>query len=203
MSPRNAIFFGVAAILAAILAVLFQDFIMEYVVVPIAQLFIVIRYYVSSIPQFLVWILLMVIVAVSILRSFQGLREMLKPGSRSVMRKKMGPVESWVDWVYRARGGKYFQGKLQNRVTELGVGILAFRKQLSEDEVVAQIESGAVELPEDTTSFLQTGLEKNPWGSFHHQAFGGFSWVSGSRSESEEERALKNTVKIMKQELRG
>lgn len=105
-------------LLLGILAILLQDVIRRVIIVPVAYLLWVLKYYYSTIPQVFIWILLPIVI-VQLLSSFisrgfiAGRKQFLLQTSNS------GSVENMVEWLTKSRGGNFFKWRVANRLGKI------------------------------------------------------------------------------------
>jgi len=203
MMKEQLVFGAVVVIVAGIVAYLFHDVINTFVILPISQVLVMLRIYLSSIPQFFFWIILLVMLFILVGRTFSGLQGILKSHRPITMRRKMGPVESWEDWLMRATGGKYFESKLAGRVSDLAISVLSFRHELPPDKILKNLESGDIALPPKTQDYINRGIEKESWGSFRHHAFEQFSLIKSREQYRRVFANVSDVVEVLHEELKG
>lgn len=162
---RIWVFVAILAV-ASISAFIFRDFIKEELLVPIVYALWIAQLYIESVPQVFVWIFLIIIVAILLAK---GLLRMPKSGrSRGILHhRRMGPVETWLEWIDRAKRGRYFRSRLARRLAELTIDSLAFEKRISEQDIERGLQHGVLDIPEDLQHYLQRGLARESWSVFY------------------------------------
>jgi hypothetical protein len=122
MTRSRWIVAGCAAALSGILAFFLRDVVYGLIIVPLAYLIWVAGLIYSIIPQFLLWILLLIGLAVLVLYNFA-------PGgrvSRSRQQKPkraQGQVETLAVWFARTNKGNYFKWQIANRLGLIARGL--------------------------------------------------------------------------------
>jgi hypothetical protein len=102
-------------VISLVLAFFLRDVVYGVLIVPLAYLFYLGRYYYTAIPQLFLWILLLLLLFVSVAWNFI-------PEARPATRKKRfrkpaeGQVETLTQWIHKARKGNYFKWQLANRL---------------------------------------------------------------------------------------
>lgn len=102
-------------VISALLAYLLRDVVYEVVVVPLAYVWWVAGLYYSAIPQWVVWTVLLVLLALVVL--WNAIPDFRSSGRKEPVRRwPEGQVEELTRWVVRARHGNYFKWQLANRL---------------------------------------------------------------------------------------
>jgi hypothetical protein len=100
---------------STVLAFFVRDVIYHMVVVPLAYLFWLARFYYSAVPQLLLWTLLLVILFITSAPHF--VPELRPSRRREGKRRHMqGQIETLAVWMVRARRGTYFKWQIANRL---------------------------------------------------------------------------------------
>ncbi len=133
--------------LSALLAYFLRDVAYAVVIVPLAYVFFVAKYYYAAIPQLVLWSVLLALLFLAVLWN-------LIPDVQPVRRKDTerqrpeGQVEALALWIAKSRKGNYFKWQLANRL-----GRIARR--------LAEGSGGATSLPsggEAVDKYLDAGL---------------------------------------------
>lgn len=112
----------IALIASIILAFFLRDVIYHLVVVPLAYLFWLARFYYSSVPQLLLWTALLFILILTSLPNF--VPEWHSSRRREEKRRRVqGGIETLAGWMVRARRGTYFKWQIANRLGRLARGL--------------------------------------------------------------------------------
>lgn len=114
------VWLGIATLtLSFILAFFLRDVAYRMIVVPLAYLMALVAFYYSFIPQLILWILMLMILAWTSLVTFRP--EGRRFSSRQVIKKKpvQGPVEMLATWMIKGRRGIYFKWLIAHRLGRL------------------------------------------------------------------------------------
>jgi energy-coupling factor transporter transmembrane protein EcfT len=141
-----------AAILGITLALAFfmHDVVYELVIVPLAYLFWLGKYYYTAIPQLFMWIVFLIILFVTVAWNFI-------PDARPARRKERfqrppdGQIETLAAWIRNSRKGNYFKWQLANRLGRISRTI----KEISWQRL------GSDPGREDVANYFDAGLNKS------------------------------------------
>ena len=103
------------AIISAFLAYFLRQTVYDVVIIPLAYLLFVAKYYYAAIPQLVIWSVLLGLLFLAVLWN-------LIPDVRPTIRKEFehrppeGQVEALAAWMMKARKGNYFKWQLANRL---------------------------------------------------------------------------------------
>jgi hypothetical protein len=161
MSPRNRRWLAALAVgVPVLLALLFQDFFREALVVPILYAFWVIYLYVTSLPQAVLWGLFLGVSLLIVLGGLGGSGRIRRRGGRED-EDSPGRVSVWAERVELARRGGYFQKILARHLGKLAIEALARRRRLEPDEIKRRLEMDALDLdlPPEARAYLRLGLD--------------------------------------------
>ncbi len=148
---------GLVVLLSSLLALAFQDFLREAIVVPLLYAYWFVRLYIESLPQSLLWALFIGVAIVIIGRGFVK-REKTRRARHGVPMEHRQKIEAWAERIRLARRGNYFTLRLARRLAEISLEVLAYRERLAPDKIRRRLESGMLRIPEDIQAYLQTGL---------------------------------------------
>ena len=158
--------------LPIVLAIVFQDFFRETVVVPILYVLWVVYLYVVSLPQALVWgvFLGLALLAVT-LAAPRATRFQQRRGFPDRL-EEAGRVAAWVERVRLAKRSLYFQHALARRLGKLTLAILAQPKRLEPDALKVQLMRGDLDgrMPQEALEYLKWGLLRRPPGGSARRA---------------------------------
>lgn len=121
---------GLIIILAVILTLIFGDLVGELFVEPFLFLILLVQLYLASLPQLLIWLIFVAVLAVAAFFSVRKLaakphRQKIAAERKGETETKMGPVEelAWrIEWASR---GEYFERKIRQRLTDLAVEFIS------------------------------------------------------------------------------
>jgi len=146
---------AVAAIVA--LAVIFRDFVRQAIVNPLAQLVWTAGLFLDSLPQALIWIVLLLIVTIlavgSALARPPGRWKRVAPEAT-----RRGQVEALARRIELARRSYYFRWHLAQRLHDLAIEAVAARQRLSHDEARQQLHDGALDVPRAVRDYLRADM---------------------------------------------
>ncbi len=159
MSLRNRRWLAALAVGAPVLlALLFQDFFREALIVPILYALWVIYLYVTSLPQAVLWGLFLGVSLLIVLGGLGGSGRIRRRAGRED-EDAPGRVSVWAERVALARRGGYFQKILARHLGKLAIEALARRRRLEPDEIKRRLEMDALDLPPEACAYLRLGLD--------------------------------------------
>lgn len=134
-------------ILLGILAIFLQDVVRRAIIVPVSYLFWLLKYYYTTIPQFFIWILLLVIIVLQvsalIARGFNFERK-----GYLIRKASSSPLESLADWLHRSQRGNYFKWRIANRLGKVAREMnpsTSYSEENSPGEVQRYLDAGLKE----------------------------------------------------------
>jgi energy-coupling factor transporter transmembrane protein EcfT len=112
--PRRLVLAGML-IISLVLAFFLRDVIYIMVIVPLAYLLWLGKYYYSAIPQLFLWALLLVVIFITVIWNFVP---ETRPSQRKQLKRRSaeGQVEALAVWILKSRKGNYFKWQLANRL---------------------------------------------------------------------------------------
>ena len=148
-----------AGIFAIGAAYFLRDAIYQTVIIPLAYLLWLAKFYYSSVPQIILWGLLLVIMLMAIFTNAlpEGNFSNRKPEK---IHSSKGSVETLAGWIEKANRGTYFKWQIANRLGRINSGF----RELSERRARFQSRNEAVEKYLDAgvnTSFVDYPNGKN------------------------------------------
>ena len=111
-----------AAIFLLAAAYFLRDAIYQTVIIPLAYLFWLARFYYSTVPQIILWGLLLVILVMIILSNLIP-EFSSQPKKEPKRRLENGQVETLARWIIKSEKGTYFKWQIANRLGRLGLGL--------------------------------------------------------------------------------
>ena len=108
----------VIGIISVLLALFLRDTIYDVVIVPLAYVLWVARFYYLAIPQWMLWVVLLAVMFVAVIWNLIPEVRTSAPRERK-HRPADGQVEALVVWLRKARYGNYFKWQLANRFGQI------------------------------------------------------------------------------------
>lgn len=176
MTRRRWITLGGVVIIALILAFPLQDVIRRIVVVPLAYLWWAFGVLYQSIPQVVIWILLIVLISFMLMGSFATHRKRTPPKEPRI-KPAPGQVEGLTENLIKMRKGTYYKWKVANRLGRLARDFLIQRGDRSDTKDLSPLAGREWEPSAPVDAYLDTGLH----GSFAD--FPNQPWYLFRRSE--------------------
>ncbi len=124
---RLLVIFG-ALIVETILAFLLRDVVYRTVIVPLAYLFWVLKFYYSFVPQLFLWVLLLVALLILMVWSLAPDAHVSRHNNAK-HRLMHGQVETLAAWMAKAKQGNYFKWQIARRLGRIARG---FREMLGQ-----------------------------------------------------------------------
>ena len=118
MKPGRILLIIAGLVIALILAFFLQDFIRQAVVTPLAYLWWVLKLFYASIPQLLLWILLLVFLVLVVTHRLVNWNTVEQPNDEP-SKPAQGPVEILAGWISNTGQGNYFKWRIANRLGKL------------------------------------------------------------------------------------
>ena len=105
-------------VISVLLAFFLRDTVYGLVVVPLAYLFWLANFYYSAVPQWILWVVLLIIIFIAV--SWNLIPEVHSSSRRERQRgRSEGQVEALAIWIRKARQGNYFKWQLANRFGQI------------------------------------------------------------------------------------
>jgi hypothetical protein len=157
MNRRQLLLAGVL-IFALILAFLLRDIVGQLVVVPIVYIWWLLHLYYSTLPQFILWAILLVFVIFSAISSLIPeirYRTYFKPAPKPAM----GQIEILMEWLNKSQqGGIYYKWLIANRLGKNAREILAQRDGLTVNKKFGRLDGRGWNPPQKIRDYLESGL---------------------------------------------
>jgi|HigsolmetaAR201D_1030396.scaffolds.fasta_scaffold04560_8 hypothetical protein len=157
MIKRIAIVAGLV-VLVALLALLLRGVVREMIVIPMLQLFWMVRVLIESIPQAALWagllILLLILAWTSLVKPTPPprlMRQTQKGSSRT-------PVASWAALFERAAIDEYGRHTLAQRLVQLTSDVLSSEEQGPEMTLWERLRDPTLDIPPDVRAYLNAGI---------------------------------------------
>ena len=165
MNRRRLLLMIAMLVAVAVIAFFMRDVIYETIVLPLAYLWWLFKFYYFLLPQLLLWILLLVGLFVIILSNFVPTSRTGRRGE-SKRRITRGQVEEMARLLARAHKGNYFKWQIANRLGRIARGF----REMSDGQSRIDVRNEAVEKYLEAgviTSFVDYPRPANP---FQHPA---------------------------------
>ena len=154
---RRTLILLVVLALAGLLAYLMRESSERSVIQPMLFFFWVLGVYYKSLPQALIWIILIGAVILIVLGSFAG-EGRLVDGVNVPRKPLQGGVESLAGWFRRAPEGLYFKWLLAQRLGKLSREMIAFNARLISPSGSEALSGPGWDPPDQVASYLEAGL---------------------------------------------
>ncbi len=158
---------ALALVLTAALTLLLRGLVRELIILPLLQLYWVVRILLESIPQLLLWSLFVGVALLIAGGSLIGWRR-AQERAEAAQREQPGRVAAWARWIRQAEEGDYSRWRLAHRLGGLALDLLAYRQQCPPEQVKRQLEEGSLAMPPEVRAYLQAGLGRGLWGPSSH-----------------------------------
>ena len=117
ISRRVLLLVGILVI-SLILAFFMRDVVYATIIVPLAYVFWLGKFYYSAIPQFILWVILLAVIFITVVWNFL-------PETRSSQRKQLkskpaeGQIKTLSEWILKSHKSNYFKWQLANRLGKI------------------------------------------------------------------------------------
>lgn len=125
MIPRRWLIFFIVA--AFIISFLLRDVILQTVILPLAYLWWLFKLYYRTVPQLILWVLLVLVVFVSMLQLIP-IKNLFHRVQKKEQKPAVGPIESYAQWIKKSPGGIYYKWLVANRLGKLARELLDQRE---------------------------------------------------------------------------
>ncbi|MBN1922219.1 MAG: hypothetical protein JW892_13310 [Anaerolineae bacterium] len=142
--------------LAILLGWLLRDLIRELVVVPIAYFLWSLGRVFESLPQTIIWGVLVFGALMVGLRLLAG--TMVLPPPAPLPSDAGGRVSEWLRWLDLTRRGVYSRDGLARHLGDVGVAVLAHQQRCTQSEMRLRIREGDFDLPQPLNLYLRAAL---------------------------------------------
>jgi hypothetical protein len=157
MTRRHLILAG-ASLAALVIALMLRDVVERTIITPLAYIGWVLRLYYSVLPQYILWIVLILVAVFSAISS-------LMPGPRSGRGSTpdrvmiQGQIAGLADWLNKSkRGGIYYRWLIANRLGKNAREILAQRDGQAVSKKFGRLNGSAWHPPQEVDAYLESGL---------------------------------------------
>ena len=150
---KRLLFFGLVLLLAIPLALLLQGWTREVLVVELWRVVWVMRILLLSVPQTLLWILLLIAVLLIAVRSLV-LRPEPRDATAQEEAERPGQVRILAKSIERTAEGEYFRWSLAQHVGELILDVLAYGERTTSERMKQRLRTGHLTLPPELETYL-------------------------------------------------
>jgi hypothetical protein len=158
MKSRIFILLTPLVIVVALLAYILRDLVQDWVIIPIAKFFWVVKGYYGAFPQAAYWVFALVVAAVIAILGLH-LPNLERPTSKEKWRPSPGSVREMSFWIQRARGGFFPKWHTAHLLGELALDILDRRG--IHDKNTRQLSGPDWNPPSDVKKYLDAALTTN------------------------------------------
>jgi hypothetical protein len=143
-------------LLLGLLALVLTGAMQELVVIPLLYLFWLMRVLFESIPQVVLWIGFLVIVAIVAWRSLAGPRPV--PLARQPAPSSRAPVAGWATIFERATHDDYARQMLAQRLGQLAFELQANQERPLSESIWQHLHDESLDFPPDVRAYFQAGV---------------------------------------------
>jgi hypothetical protein len=158
---RRLLFIGAILILAVPLVYLLRGVSQQILLTRIWHLAWTVRLFVEGLPQTVVWILLVVVAALVVARSFMVRGQRSLPADDEAV-EVPGPVSVLTGRIQLARESQYSRRGLARDVRRLTLDVLAYQRRTTSEQLRQDLRAGRLDLPPEILDYLH--LEQWPRG---------------------------------------
>jgi hypothetical protein len=158
MRTRTIIFLGLALIMIALLAFLLRGAVQEWIILPLARFFWLVKGYYGAFPQAAYWIVALAIAGLVAILSFR-LPDWEKQSQHKKWKPLPGSVRELSFWIQRGKSGIFPKWHIAHLLAELALDILD-RRGTRQKHSQLLIEPDLVP-PEKVKNYLEAALTTN------------------------------------------
>jgi hypothetical protein len=145
-------------VIAALTAYIAREFIRETVIVPLAYAWWAFTLIYRSLPQLLIWGLLVFFVFTSAFRNILLATSLKRKNKEEQFKPHLGEVERTSILLSKRDKGNYYKWQVANRLGNIARELIQQRKGLRQQKGILRITSGGLNLPDEIETYLETGL---------------------------------------------
>ncbi len=147
---------GFATVPVVVLALAMEGFVREVIVLPLFYIVWIGQLLFESIPQFILWALLVALAAVLAARSLWS--PLVIPRREGQEGNRAGHVGEWAGLLDQAKRDDLSRWRMAQRLGQVAVEVIADRERLTTRETRRRIERGSLEVPPEIRSYLQARM---------------------------------------------
>ncbi len=154
---RRLALLGLFAVLVALLALLLSGLVRELIVIPLLHLLWLMRVLFESIPQVVIWVGVLVLLAIMAWNSLSRPRPgpFARPTAAAASR---APVAAWAANFERAARDDYARQLLAQRLGQLAFDLLASQDRQSDQTIWELLRDPALDIPPEVRAYFQAGI---------------------------------------------
>ena len=153
---RRLLLATLALLPVIVMAILVEGFVREIIVVPLLYVFWIARLFFASVPQFVFWLLFLVIALVVAGRSLAKRQVISRRRERESW--EQGRIEGWLRMIEQRRSGGYFKWRFSHRLGILLLQALAYQERIDLRQARRRFEDRSLAIPPAVRSFLRAGM---------------------------------------------
>ncbi len=142
------------------MAFFLRDVVERALILPLAYLWWLLGVYYSILPQFILWILLVAVVAISAMTTLTPRFETRKRFQPPQMPPK-GQIKETVEWLEKSQGGNYYKWLVANRLGRIAREILSQREGRPTGKMFGHLEGRDWDPPRSVDDYLDGGLNNS------------------------------------------
>jgi hypothetical protein len=158
---KRLLLLGLILLLAAPLVLVLRGFVREAVVVPLLYVLWIGRLLFRSIPQSLLWALLLAVALLLATRSLVERKKRLRE-TRGAEAERTGRVGLWARRIRLTARGDYSRWGLAQHLGKLALEVLAHQERLSARQTRRYLETGELDVPPEIRAYLHARFRPTP-----------------------------------------
>jgi hypothetical protein len=157
MTRRQWLVIASAVMLSGILALALRDVIQRTIVTPALYLWWVAGIFYHSIPQIVLWAVMLFFVSIIALGSILP-KEHYRRSEGPKRKPVRGPIEDLAIWIGRTRGGIYYKWLVANRLGKMARELLIGRHGQNTSRSLQRLDGRDWDPPDKVGAYLESGL---------------------------------------------
>jgi hypothetical protein len=145
---------------ALVMAFFLRDVVERAILLPLAYLWWLLGVYYSFLPQFILWVLLVVVVAISAITTLTPRFETRARFSPPLQPPK-GQIKETVEWLEKSQRGNYYKWLVANRLGRIAREILSQREGRPTGKMFGHLEGSDWNPPRKVDDYLDSGLNNS------------------------------------------
>ena len=130
----------------------------DVIATPVLYIFWIARLVLLSVPQTVIWALLL---ALALVAGLKGIDSGWRPGRRAATAETGHPgrVATWARWIQHAPHGNYSKWHLSHEFGSLMLDVLSTRDRLTRRQFRQRLEAGELSMPPEIQAYLLAGVQ--------------------------------------------
>jgi len=157
VTRRQWLVIGSAVLLSAILAIGLRDVIQRTIVMPVIYFAWVFGILYHSIPQIVLWGVMLFLVALFVVGSMLP-KEPFRRAERPKQKNSHGPIEDLATWVKNTHSGIYYKWLVANRLGKVARELLSQRAGQNTNRSLQRLNVRDWNPPDEVGAYLESGL---------------------------------------------